>query len=94
MFSRYGNKKVCCPVKQQIAAAAIAASRLLSGVNGYVEYFLAETIILLLNEEINELLIILHRKRHIAVFRDNIVIIPLGNISVHIADRLFRSRIK
>ena len=81
-----GEDEVNRAVKAQAEVFAVGAARLGRGVDGDVERFLPVRKALFIGEQIDELLVVFHRKGARAGIEELILLHPLREVAVHIAD--------
>ena len=81
-----GEDEVHRVLKAQAEVFAVGAARLGRGVDGDVERFLSVRKALFIGEQIDELLVVFHRKGARAGIEEFILLRPLAEVAVHIAD--------
>ena len=81
-----GKDEVNRAVKAQAIVFAVGAAGLRRGVDGDVERFLSVRKALFIGEQIDELLVVFHRKGARAGIEEFILLRPLREVAVHIAD--------
>ena len=81
-----GEDEVHRVLKAQAEVFAVGAARLGRGVDGDVEHFLSVRKALFIGEQIDELLVVFHRKGARAGVEEFILLRPLREVAVHIAD--------
>ena len=81
-----GEDEVHRVLKAQAEVFAVGAARLGRGVDGDVERFLSVRKALFIGEQIDELLVVFHRKGARAGIEEFILLHPLREVAVHIAD--------
>ena len=89
-----GEDEVHRVLKAQAEVFAVGAARLGRGVDGDVERFLSVRKALFIGEQIDELLVVFHRKGARAGIEEFILLHPLREVAVHIRDAFLRAGVE